>query len=1306
MVFGLALLVSGVLDHWSAQAATTTVFSETMAATAAKPWTGTGCDNAWTVSSSGTSPFEQSTGWNYGTGNPCGLQFKQGTTSLADSMITATSAIAATGSSGYAEFYMWADGLGANTGWTFQLDAGSGYVTRLSELSGTNHGWQLYHYDLQSSELVSSLHLRFQFAGGAISNRISLDQVTLTTVTGTNSSTTNLTTSFTAQYVRIPGGSYIMGDPFGFVDPEHPNDELPLHKVYISPLYMSTTLVTMTEYCAYLNSALAQGLIEVRSNIVYAVGGTNVYFYTYGASAYSFIQYTNSSFVVLNNRHLRPATSVLWFGAIAYCNWLSQSNGFNSCYNLATGDVNFTNNGFRLPTEAEWEYAGRGGLTNPYCMFPWGTNSNTDGTYANWEGSGDPFETGTYPYTTPVGFYNGSLRYATNYNWPGSATTYQTSDGANAFGLYDMAGNVWEWVNDWYAKDYYTNCVLNNIVTNPPGPASGDIFTDHGNVAWRNLRGGTWFNGGGQSFYGFSRVSNRDPSWSRGPSPDGTDVTTWFQVGFRVMRPDKAATTVGLALNTTNAYPGYTLMSPMHSTNTYLLNNEGQYVRKWGNAGEPGRSSYLLENGHLVRSCAVMSGGPSTGGGEGGRIEEKDWLGNLVWAIDYYSTNYIHHHDFKVLPNGNVLLLVAEKKSYAEVIAAGFNPALLDSSIAAQGYMLPDCLVEVQPTKPYGGTVVWEWHLWNHMIQDYSSGQTNYGVVANHPELINVNGTGGMIQQFWNHVNGIDYNAQFDQILLSIRNNSELFVIDHQLTTAQAAGHTAGRYGKGGDILYRWGNPAQYNRGTGANQQLFQQHHTHWIATNLPGAGHILIFNNGIGRGYSTVNEIVPPVDSAGNYSLTAGAAFGPSAPIWTYVASPATNFYSAEISGAERLPNGNTLITEGVKGNLFEVTTNGAIVWDYLCPETTAPLAQGSSIPLDSGHAGQYMNAVFRVARYPTNYAGLAGKDLTPRSTIETYTGAATDTVGLGLPDIWTRSHFSSLSAVTASSDHDGDGVSDLLEYQYGIDPTKADSDGDGLSDGWELAHSLDPSWAGDGVGVVAGFTATPTNGSAPLTVTFTDTSTGTITNRLWNFGDGTSYSTTGTNVSHTYTNAGSYTVSLVVSGTSGTSTRTASSAIQAICGVEFTAQPVSRAAVPGSSVTFSAKVTTGTSQTNFQWQFQGSPIAGASKATLALTNVQATHFGTYSVTVNNGACSAVSSNAILSLAASPELTLRPLNGITLSFLVPTEVGPQYVIEYKNSLNSTSWTALYTLSGDGTSYILTDSTANSPARFYRIRVQ
>ncbi|MEI7851423.1 MAG: DUF1566 domain-containing protein [Kiritimatiellales bacterium] len=1428
----------------SGTATTNKVFSETMATNGVKPWTGAGCDNAWIVTGNW---FEQTTNWNYGTGNTCGLQFKQGTTSLTNSMLATTAGITATGSSAYVEFYTWASGLTNNTGWTFQLNAGTGYVTRVSELTGTNHNYQLYHYDLQSGELVTNLLMRFQFAGGLSSHRISLDQISLkvisagslsaniamtlsngvytaqipaqplgatvsyyitalsasgiSTVAGAsnglsytvssgantnwsmlalpdtgqttnftstfgedsdytihppayvsngdgtvsdkvtglmwqqtdggemtwesaatyastnnvggytdwrlptahelysitkqgainpaintnyftvtaaqywwtrdqradssnyvwavnagggigahpktetlsaggssrfhvrcvrgapapsssspihhftsngngtitdgdtglmwqqgeipattnwegavqyaealslggytdwrlpnikelqsindetltapsvstvyfpgvtasrywtstsmhNSSneawyldcqygittyalkttnllvrcvrggTTNITSSFSAQFVRIPGGSYLMGDHFNYVDPVHPTDEMPIHNVYISPLYMATTLATCREYCDYLNAARYQGLVEVRSNYIYAVGGTNIYCDTVAAYPYSRIEFTNNTFVVRDNRDTHPITGIRWFGAIAYCNWLSQRGGFKPCYNLDTGDVDFTKNGFRLPTEAEWEYAARGGQTSPYRKFPWGDDTNTDGTLANWEGSGDPFEVGTYPYTTPVGFYNGALRYKSDYNWPGSQTTYQTRDGSNGYGLYDMSGNCWQWVNDWYKTDYYTNCVTGNIVTNPPGPTVGSTMPD--GQPCRGLRGGNWWNGGGQTYYGHGRVANRDPSFYRGPDPytglndpDGP----WFHVGFRVMRPEKIEQTVGLMLNATNAYPGYTLVSPMHSTNTYLINNAGQYVHKWTSSYEPGRADYLLENGHLIRACMVTSGGPSTGGGEGGRIEERDWVGNLVWAIDYYSTNYIHHHDFKVLPNGNVLLLVAEKKSYAEVLAAGFNPALLDSSITnSGGYMLPDCLVEVKPTRPYGGTVVWEWHIWDHMIQDFDPAKSNYygvGGVALHPELIDVNGTGIMIPQFWNHVNGIDYNAQLDQVMLSIRGNSELFVIDHSTTTAQAASHTNGLRNKGGDILYRWGYAQQYDRSASSPRMLYQQHHTHWIPTNCPGAGNILIFNNGIGRGYSTINEIVPPVDGAGNYALTAGAAYGPATNYWLYAANPATNFYSTEISGAQRQPNGNTLICAGIFGDLFEVTTNGTMVWRYICPETDAPLAQGSAVPSDPARPDQLLNAVFRVNRYPTNYIGLAGKDLTPRGTIETYTGASTDTDGDGLPDLWERLHFGSLSTVASATDYDADGLNTLSEYGYGTDPTLWSSPTNGIPDGWAIAYGLDPTLAAtasltgsNGFTMLQSYTAdlNPTNVTSRLEVT-----------------------------------------------------------------------------------------------------------------------------------------------------------------------------------------------------------------------------
>ena len=684
-------------------------FSETMAVAPAKPWTGSGGDNAWAVAFTGGNPFEQGANSNYGGGNTNGLTFKNGTTNLTDSTITTVQPIDTRGDSATLTFYVNTTSLTNNGGWAMQLDSGAGYTTRFSETTGTNHSWRAYSYALQPSELVSNLFLRFQFSGGTANSRIWLDQITLTVTIGTS----NAIIPFTAQYVRIPGGNFLMGDQFGYIDLKHYTDEEPVHTVFISPFYMDTTLVTCREYCDYLNAALSQGLIEVRNNIVYAPGGTNVFFYTHDASASSRIQFQNNSFTVINSRDLHPVTSVRWFGAIAYCNWLSQTNGFDACYNVTNGDVDFTKNGWRLPTEAEWEYAAHGGQTNPYVMFPWGMDTNADGTFANWQNSGDPFEsTSDYPCTTPVGFYNGALRLKSDYNWPGSQTSYQTSDGSNPYNLYDMGGNVWEWCNDWYKNAYYAYCTNNNIVTNPPGPtyAQADLFPSNsapGAVAYRCLRGGTWWNGNslGDYDYGHARVSNRDPSFFLGGGPPGDAYGEWSQTGFRVMRAEKIAQTVGLFLNASNACPGYTLMSPMQGYNTYLLNNSGQYVHMWTSKYNPGRADYLMTNGHLMRSCGIPHTVISTGGGEGGRIEERDWFDDVVWCYEMNTATNMTHHDVAVLPNGNVLMIASEVKSYAEVLAAGFNPATLRSEVTTNGgFMLPDFVIEVQPVARDGTT--------------------------------------------------------------------------------------------------------------------------------------------------------------------------------------------------------------------------------------------------------------------------------------------------------------------------------------------------------------------------------------------------------------------------------------------------------------------------------------------------------------------------------------------------------------------------------------------------------------------------
>jgi len=329
----------------------------------------------------------------------------------------------------------------------------------------------------------------------------------------------------------IPGDEFEMGDHHNYVDPTHPSDETPIHTVLVDSFYMAATEITNIQYLNYLNSALSEGLIEVRDNLVYAVGKNDIYCFTNQYADYSSIGWNSSIFSVNDFRGDHPIIGVMWFGAVAYANWLSRQNGYDECYKLSTWDCDFTKNGYRLPTEAEWEYVGRGGQHDPYYIFPWGDDA--DNTKANWPNSGDPYEIGSYPWTTPVGFYNGDLHQKAMFNWPGNQENYQTSDGSNPYGLYDMSGNVWEFVNDWYGQDYYSI----SPYSNPTGPDSGFIMPD--GKPYRGMRSGNWYNGEN----GHARVANRNPSYYRGPNDPNH---AWYHIGFRVARKyDGITTSVG-----------------------------------------------------------------------------------------------------------------------------------------------------------------------------------------------------------------------------------------------------------------------------------------------------------------------------------------------------------------------------------------------------------------------------------------------------------------------------------------------------------------------------------------------------------------------------------------------------------------------------------------------------------------------------------------------------------------------------------------------------------------------------------------
>ncbi len=166
---------------------TNPLFAETMRSAAATPWTGDGCDNAWLPTPASTTDIGQTTNANHGAGNPCGLEFKRGTTTMGDRSVTTASAINAAGSAGYVEFWVATSNLTAGLGWTFQTSTdGITWNTRLSEVDGSNHSYtSVYHYDLAPSELVSTLKLRFQFAGnglgGASASKVQIDDIIVVT---------------------------------------------------------------------------------------------------------------------------------------------------------------------------------------------------------------------------------------------------------------------------------------------------------------------------------------------------------------------------------------------------------------------------------------------------------------------------------------------------------------------------------------------------------------------------------------------------------------------------------------------------------------------------------------------------------------------------------------------------------------------------------------------------------------------------------------------------------------------------------------------------------------------------------------------------------------------------------------------------------------------------------------------------------------------------------------------------------------------------------------------------------------------
>lgn len=450
--------------------------------------------------------------------------------------------------------------------------------------------------------------------------------------------------------------------------------------------------------------------------------------------------------------------------------------------------------------------------------------------------------------------------------------------------------------------------------------------------------------------------------------------------------------TVGLFLYTPDAYPGYTLFAPAHSTTTYLIDNCGNLHFTWESNYVTGHTVELTETGTLIRACRFDNGSAITGGGAGGRIEAIKMDQQIDWAFEYSNDTVRLHHDFEILPNGNLLMIAWEAISQQEAIDFGRDP----SKVGGSG-LWPEQVIEYNPSTDQ---IVWKWRAWDHVIQDFDSTKPNFGNVADHPELFNLNFDKGGGSVDWQHMNAIDYNAERDQILLCSPFWNEIYIIDHSTSTSQASGHTGGNAGMGGDILWRWGNPEMYGAGDSTHRMLYNQHDAHWIPAGHPHEHKIILFNNGKGRTpleYSSVDILSPSILPNGAYEMDANDRFLPTGFDYSYVATNPTDFYSHNISSAQMLPNGNIVIDEGAKGHFFEIDSAENIVWDYVNPVVQdSILAQEQPIP---GTANLY-NRVFRAKRIAHDYPGVTVLPLVNQGPIERDPYPSTCTTQLGVED------------------------------------------------------------------------------------------------------------------------------------------------------------------------------------------------------------------------------------------------------------------------------------------------------------------
>lgn len=349
---------------------------------------------------------------------------------------------------------------------------------------------------------------------------------------------------------------------------------------------------------------------------------------------------------------------------------------------------------------------------------------------------------------------------------------------------------------------------------------------------------------------------------------------------------------------------GLVLINDAGNNRVYLMDKSAKIHHEWKLTSGLGNDVFLLPNGKLLASLEADEPQIELGG-SGGKLQLIDKDGKVEWNFDYSSEDRITHHDAELLPNGNIIALVWERINVDEAMR---NGSKLETDL------FTEAIIEINPESK---EIVWEWRAWDHIVQDIDDAKNSFGIISKNPQLIDLNYVDREDGDIM-HANGIAYDQINDLIHISVNFYHEVWVIDHSTSTEVARGHTGGTFGKGGDLIYRFGNPMAYQNPNG--KKLFYSNH---FPNLLQGEdlGKMLIFSNGTGLDQSTVYELKLPQ----TFTLEPNTDNEPEVA-WSFTNS---ELFAPKVSGAVKLPNGNRLITEGDFG-IWEVTESGEVVWKF----------------------------------------------------------------------------------------------------------------------------------------------------------------------------------------------------------------------------------------------------------------------------------------------------------------------------------------------------------------------------------------